>query len=84
MIELGWSPNFLHQSIGRLLRMFKWGVSEELAPTNVAWAPELASRAAHAGAVLTMNTSFVDLWFGSAAFAGRLTGEERDNLFLEL
>jgi hypothetical protein len=35
MIDLGWSRNYVNQSAGRVRRVFKWGVSEELVPPSV-------------------------------------------------
>lgn len=35
MIALGWSRKYINKQIGRIVRMFKWGVSEEVAPASV-------------------------------------------------
>jgi integrase len=34
MIEAGWRRKSINQQIGRIRRMFKWGVSQELVPTD--------------------------------------------------
>lgn len=34
MIEAGWRRKSIDQQIGRIRRMFKWGVSQELVPTD--------------------------------------------------
>lgn len=35
MIDFGWCRNVINQRIGRIVRMFKWGVSEEIVPETV-------------------------------------------------
>ncbi|TWT35162.1 site-specific tyrosine recombinase XerC [Posidoniimonas corsicana] len=35
MIEVGWSRRYINKQVGRVLRMFKWGVAEELVPPAV-------------------------------------------------
>lgn len=35
MIERGWTRRYINKQVGRLVRMFKWGVAEELVPPAV-------------------------------------------------
>lgn len=35
MVDLGWCRKYINKQIGRIVRMVKWGVSEELAPPSV-------------------------------------------------
>lgn len=35
MIKLGWSRGYTNKQVGRIKRVFKWGVSEELVPAGI-------------------------------------------------
>ena len=35
MVGLGWSRKYINKQVGRVVRMFRWGVSEELVPPSV-------------------------------------------------
>ena len=35
LIDLGWSRKYINKQIGRVVRMIKWGVSEELVPPTI-------------------------------------------------
>lgn len=35
MISLGWSRKYINKQVGRIVRMFKWGVAEEIVPATI-------------------------------------------------
>ena len=35
MVANGWSRKYINKQVGRIVRMFKWGVAEEIVPATI-------------------------------------------------